>query len=190
MDTKKLLILTSPIALLVLFLIYLLVPSQPVAPLPDSLKSIEPGDTIQIPGISAYYSQHEREFVTKYYQDQFAPRIFGIKLPTYRLNHPPEYSREKFKDTIFSSYMEEVVVPFRESLFINGWEPDVFFKGNASALSRYTVLVDDKKYFSKATLRPFYASTPAKVVNFAGVIFSTFVLYFLAKKIIFERKND
>lgn len=182
------LILTGLLTIcLILFLLYLLLPSQGVQALPDSFKSTEPGDTVQIPGVSAYYSQLDRKFVTKYYQDQFSPQFFGIKVPTYRINHQVEFAREKFRSGIQSSYLEEVVVPFRESLFINGWEPEVYLSGEA--VNKEIMVVEGTKYFSKTTLRPFYASIPAKIANFFGIIISALITYRLLRRIIVEKKQ-
>jgi len=191
MIVKKAFFLIS-IIFVFLFLIYLLLPSPTtIPPLPDSVKSTESGDTVQIPGVSAYFSQQKRDFVTKYYQDNFDKVSFlGLKLPSYRLNHPPELSHEKIRDNLLSSYFEEVVHPFRESLFINGWEPDVFFKGNKSAISRYVMIVDDQNYFSKTTLRPFYSNPILRVINFFGILASVFILYFLIKRIVFQKHED
>jgi len=175
--------------LAILFLFYLLLPEPTVIPpLPDSVKSTEEGDTVQIPRVSAYFSQYQRSYVTKYYQEKFDQLPFlGIRLPSYRLNHPPELSHEKIRDNLLSSYFEEVVHPFRESLFINGWEPEVFFNGNPGNIDRYTMIVGDQKYFSKTTLRPFYSTLPARLINFVGILLSGFIIYWLTKRIVFAK---
>lgn len=175
----------------ILFFIYLILPSPPPPPsLPDSVKSTEPGDTIQVPRVSAYYSQHPRSFVTKYYQDQFSKtRPLGIKIPSYRLNHPPEYSRDKIRDQLQSSYFEEIVYPFRGSLFINGWEPEVYFAGNKSNIDRYSNTFEDKNYFSKVTLRPFYTNLIVRMLNYFAILITLIILYSLTQKIvIFKNK--
>lgn len=172
----------------VLLLVYLLLPQPKYPPpLPNSLKSTEEGDTVQIPRVSAYYSQNNRALAIRYYQDQFT-NVPGLPLrfPSYRLNHPPQFSHEKIRDELLSSYFEEVVHPFRESLFINGWEPGVFFAGNPGAMSQYEMIVDGKKFSSKTTLRPFYSPVLARLANFVGIILSTFLLYYLTKRIVFE----
>lgn len=173
-----------------LFLLYLLLPSPPTPPpLPNSLKSTEPGDTVQIPGVSAYYSQLDRKFVTSYYQKEFPLKIFSkISLPAYRLNHPPELAREKIRSGILTSYLEEVVVPFRETLFVNGWEPDLLYKNNPAKFQSEALIVDNTRYFSKTTLLPFYSTYLARLINFGGIFISGFILFTLIRRIIFENK--
>lgn len=169
----------------VVFLIYLLLPSPPLPPpLPDSLKSTEPGDTVQISGVVAYFSQYDRAYVTAYYQDSFDKLpILGIKLPSYRLNHPPEFAREKIRDQIQTGFLEEVVHPFRESLFINGFQPEIDYKNNPQSLNKYRLIVDGKLYVSKTTLRPFYSSLQARITNYFLILTSFVIIYQLIKKI-------
>lgn len=173
---------------LVLLLIYLLLPQPKYPlPLPNSVKSTEEGDTVQVPGVSAYYSQHNRAFVTKYYQEHFAQvPDFPLKFPSYRLSHPPQFAHEKIRDELLSSYFEEVVHPLRESLFVNGWEPAVFYKDQPGNIERYSLVATGVRYFSKATLRPFYSSVYARLVNYIGILVSGFILYYLSKRIIFS----
>ena len=41
----------------------------------------------------------------------------------YRLNYPPEESATLIRDQTHSTFLEEIVHPFRESIFISGYEP-------------------------------------------------------------------
>ncbi|MDZ4228540.1 MAG: hypothetical protein U1E54_04820, partial [Candidatus Levybacteria bacterium] len=113
--------------------IYLLMPSpNEPPPLPNSIKSTEPGDTVEIPGLFAYYTNMSRSDVLSFYQNNFThSRLFNFPLITYRLNHPPEDTWTVIRDTVHSSYLEELVHPLRESWYINGYEPvnDPFTKG-------------------------------------------------------------
>ncbi len=62
--TKKLLF----IIFLILGTIYLILPAPKNFPyLPNSIKSIEPGDTVQIANVSAYYTDTSRKEVVDYY---------------------------------------------------------------------------------------------------------------------------
>lgn len=136
--------------------VYLLLPSPKLPPpdLPESIKSMEPGDTVQIPNVSAYFTDKSRQEILNFYTDYFSKSFFlGVPLPTFRLNHPPEYAKQIIRDTTQSYYFEEVVHPFRESLFINGfeWENDVFTP--LEARSQNAILVDGKVWKSKVTLR-------------------------------------
>lgn len=113
------------LVVLVVF-IYLLLPSpSEPPPLPQSRKSTEPGDMGQIPGLfAAYYTNLSRSEVITFYQSYFThSSLRGIPFITYRLNHPPEYTWQVFRETEHSSFLEELVHPFRESWFINGYEP-------------------------------------------------------------------
>ena len=115
----------------VIFSLYLILPGPSLPPpdLPDSLKSDEPGDTIQLTNVSAYYTEKDRKSVIRFYQDYFSRSSFlNFPLLTINLNHPPELAKTIIKDTMQTYYLEELIHPFRESLFINGfeWENDVF----------------------------------------------------------------
>lgn len=111
--------------------VYLLLPPPPALPsLPDSIQSIEPGDTIQLKGATALYTDNtNRQEILNFYQDAYSySSLKNLPLFSYRLNHPPEKAREVFVETKQSYYLEEVIHPFRESLFINGfeWDQDPF----------------------------------------------------------------
>lgn len=185
---RKLLYFLS-VTCVVLFFFYVILPSPPTPPaLTGSLKSTEEGDTVQIPGVSAYFSQHDRAYVTNYYQENFDKLSFlGIKLPSFRLNHPPEYARTKIRDQIQTHFLEEVVHPFRETLFINGWEPEIAYKDNPQSINKYRIIVNDTLYISKTTLRPFYSSALVRIINFFGILISFYVVYVLTKKIVFSK---
>lgn len=117
------------------FLVYLLLPN-PRFPEPpsDSIQSQEEADT-ETPLRRAYFTDFTRQEVLKHYQDQFSKSSFlAIPLPTYRLNYPPEESQTLIRDQTRSTFLEEIVHPFRESLFVNGFEPkdpqdDVWYRG-------------------------------------------------------------
>lgn len=140
--------------LLIVWGIYLLLPSPPeLPPLSQSLKSVEPGDTTQIPGISAYYTDLSRQEVIDFYQKSFSHSSFlGIPLLTYRLNYPPEYAKQIIRSTQQSSYLEEVVHPLRESLFVSGfeWANDPFTKSEKRVKNK--MIIDRKEYKAKITL--------------------------------------
>ena len=105
-------------------LVYLSLPLPEIPDLPDSLKSDEPGDTVQISGVSAYYTDVSRQEVLRFYQEHFSQSSFlSLPLPIITLNHPPEYGKEAIRDTTESTFLYELVHPFRDSLFINGWDP-------------------------------------------------------------------
>lgn len=134
--------------------IYLSLPAPKNFPdLPNSIKSTEPGDTVQIPGVSAYYTDTPRKDVINFYFKYFSRSPFlGIPLITYKVNHPPERIREVLRETQQSTYVEEIIHPFRESVFVSGfeWENDPFTPPKSR--KKNILLVDGKIYKFKVTL--------------------------------------
>lgn len=99
------------------FVAYLFIPGPPFPDPPaDSLQSGEPADT-ESPNRRAYFTNLTRQEVLSHYKEQFG------SLPTYRLNYPPEDARFLIRDLTRSTFLEEIVHPFRESVFVNGFEP-------------------------------------------------------------------
>jgi hypothetical protein len=133
---------------------YLVLPSpKSFHYLPDSLKSIEPGDTTQIANVSAYYTDLPRKEVLNFYTDYFSRSPFlSFPLITYRLNHPPERIREVLRETQQSTYVEEIIHPLRESVFISGfeWNNDPFTPSQRRIKNILTI--DGKTYQFKVTL--------------------------------------
>jgi hypothetical protein len=120
----KKLLLIIPILLSLIFLFYLALPN-PSFPLPpeDTLQSDEPADT-ETPLRRAYFTNLSRDEAVSHYQKQFEQAvIFNIPLPTYRLNYPPEEAGTIIRDQTRSTFLEEIVHPFRESIYVNGFEP-------------------------------------------------------------------
>lgn len=92
-------------------------------PLPDSVQSYEPAD-IETPLRRAYFTNSTRAEVLTWYKSQFDQSMFyNLKLPTYLLNYPPENSGGIIRDQTRSTFLQEIVHPFRETVFINGYEP-------------------------------------------------------------------
>ena len=138
--TKILFILFST-----LFISYLLLPN-PSFPEPpsDALQSNESADT-ETPLRRAYFTNYTREEVMVHYKDQFEkPVIFGIFLPSYRLNYPPEEAQTIIRDQTRSTFLEEVVHPFRESIYVNGFKP---------ALEKDAIYIDGRDWYQKITVR-------------------------------------
>lgn len=157
------------------------------SPLPDSLKSVEPGDTYQNPNNAAYYSDFRRKYVTDFYQNQFSYlNIFGIKIPPLRTNHPPEESYTYIRDQQLSTFLEQYNYPLRDSLFVNGFEP-FNEQGYPFRLGAHHMLVDGKFYFSKTTIRYYGASAASRLVIYLLIWVSMYFLYKLTKKAVFEK---
>ncbi|MBN1169184.1 hypothetical protein JXA63_04820 [Candidatus Woesebacteria bacterium] len=109
--------------LTVIFAIYLSVPN-PEFPEPpdDALQSDEPADT-ETPLRRGYFTDKTRDEVMDHYYDQFSRSKRILPMITYRLNYPPEESQTLIRDQTRSTFLEEIVHPFRESIFVNGFEP-------------------------------------------------------------------
>jgi len=138
--TKILFILLSTF-----FIFYLLLPNPSFPePPPDALQSNESADT-ETPLRRAYFTNYTREEVMTHYKDQFEkPVFFGIFLPSYRLNYPPEEAQTIIRDQTRSTFLEEIVHPFRESVYINGFKP---------SLQKDAIFIEDKDWYQKITVR-------------------------------------
>jgi hypothetical protein len=58
-----------------------------------------------------------------YYQQFSRSEKLNIPLITYKLNYPPEEAQTIIRDQTRSTFLEEIVHPLRESVFVNGFEP-------------------------------------------------------------------
>jgi hypothetical protein len=138
---KKFLIIT--LSTLIFVLCLYVYPSSPDFPKPpDSfVQSDEPAD-VETPLRRGYYTDMNRDEVINYYKKEFNK---GFNIYTPRLNYPPEDSPLLIRDQTKTSYLEEIVHPLRESIYINGFEPKTeqyaqFFKGvryNQKVIVRY-----------------------------------------------------
>jgi len=155
----------SPFILVIvnaIFLTYLLIPTPVLKPLPNSVKSNEPGDTIQLKNVSAYYTNLSRTEVMNFYRASYTGPIL------IRSNYPPELSKTIIKDTIQSYYLEEFSLPFKESLYINGyeWANDVFTKPEKRIKNK--LIYEGIEYRSKITLKIISTSLPQRLAAFFG----------------------
>lgn len=153
----------------IVFTFYLLIPGPQLPPkdLPESLKSDLPGDTFQMKDVAGYFTDLDRKEVIDYYKQQFGRSSFlNIPLPTINLNHRPEYARNVYRDTMKSYYLEELIHPFRENLFINGytWEKDVFTK--PSARKQFALEYKGRVWDTKVTLKWFQGGIIPRTVLF------------------------
>lgn len=139
--------ITTTIGLLfsIIFILYLFLPG-PSFPTPpaDAIQSHEPADS-ETPLRRAYFTNFTREEVMDNYKKQFdKTTLFGIKIPTYRLNYAPEEAQSIIRDQARSTFLEEVVHPFRESVFVNGFEPKE---------AKDAVVIDTVQWRQKITVR-------------------------------------
>jgi len=163
-----------------LVVVYLVWPISKIPDLTNSVKSNLPGDTVQIPNVSGYFTNMSRSEVINFYKSNY-PSLLRINL-----NHPPEKAKEIIVDTIQSYYFEEFVLPFKESLYVNGfeWENDVFTKPEKRLKNRLEY--EGKEYKSKITIRTFPVSIPKRLISFfiteAGIIFAVYTFKTFLKK--------
>lgn len=176
-------------AIFLLGLIYILVPSptsiSDFPPLPNSLKSTEPGDTIQNPNIAAYYSFLEREKIRKFYIN-FVDRLnlFGVRIPSVHLNHPPEAAYQYVRDQQVSTFLEEYAYPLRDAIFVNGYEPKIeneLYKKPHNFFAD-TIHKNGIFYNSKTTLRFYPSQTASRILIYLGIWASGIALFKLYLK--------
>lgn len=126
---------------------YLLLPAPSFPQHPSFfLVSHEPAD-LETPLRRGYYTDNSREEIMSYYQNQFQYiTVFGenIVIPTIRLNYPPEEAKILIRDQTKSTFLEELVHPLRESVFVNGFEPKD---------EKDNIAFQGKKYRQKVTVR-------------------------------------
>jgi len=120
----------------ILFLVYLCFPG-PLFPtaLWDFKVSTQPADQESLLR-RGYYTNLTREQLMSHYAGEFE---WGI-----RLNYPPEEAKTLIRDQTKSSFLEEIVHPMRESLFINGYKPSAYEE---------VLVVDGVRYESKVIVK-------------------------------------
>lgn len=125
--------------------VYVSLPSPDFpSPLPDSLQSNETGDT-EDPLRRAYFTNYSREEVILHYKQEFENKdVFGITFPTLRLNYPPEEAQVIIRDQTRSVFLEELIHPFRESFYINGFRAEA---------EKDTIVINDKVWEYKITVK-------------------------------------
>lgn len=137
------------------------VPGFPPSP-PDSFISNEPADTESAYRV-ALYTNLSRAEIINYYKEQWS-------WPFIRLNHPPEFSYEFIRDQTRSSWLEELVHPWKDSIYINGFYPTTpqeQFNYNGS------------HYIGKITLH-YLPSSPATRVTV--LVLTALCVYLLARE--------
>jgi hypothetical protein len=153
-------------------LVYLSLPGPTIPPLPNSLKSNEPGDTVEMVGVSAYYTDLSREEVINFYQRAFSrSSFFNLPLPVVLLNHPPEYTNEAIRNTVSSTFLYELVHPGRGSLFVNGWDPAEDPKYKKAKDPTQVIEINGRFYQRKITLRLVRSSLLIRILIFSFSFF-------------------
>lgn len=143
--------------------LYLIWPTSGFPDFPsDSSVSAEPADTESIYR-AAFYTNLSRSQIIDYYKSRW-------RRPFIRLNHPPEFSYEFIRDQTRSSWLEELVHPWKDSIYINGFYPTTpqeQFNYNGS------------HYIGKITLHHFPSSPATRVTV---LVLTALCVYLLARE--------
>lgn len=178
---KKFIFVTFSIILLV----YMLLPGtssiSDFPPLPSSTKSALEGDTIHVPNVAAYFSDHYRVFSTSLYYDAYES-MNKIPFGPIKLNHPPEFAFVAIKDQTQSTFLEEFVYPLRSSIFVNGLEPV-----NEDGTPRYwggeKLSAGGRDYATKVTIRYYHSEIWVRLAVWLGIITSVYFTFKLGGKV-------
>lgn len=146
-------------------LVYLILPSPQYPNLTGGARSDEPGDTWQHPDQKGFYTNLDRANVLHDIQSQFSIKFAGLTIPNFRLNYRPEEASIYVRELLQSYYLEEIIYPLRESIFVNGWEPKKSpdFK-NILAKDIPEISLHGVAYNSKITLKPNYSPVWARIL--------------------------
>ncbi len=172
----------------ILLLIYMVWPGptkiSDFKPLPNSVKSTLSGDTVQIPNVSAYFSNNFRDFVTNFYIKDYQRNNY-FPFPPVRLNHNPEYSWVVIKKPTDTTYLEEYVYPLRDSLYVNGFEtnrPD----GSTIFVGAPKLTEDGREWFTKATLRLYTSNLFIRIVVWAEIVIAVLLIAKVGRRVVKE----
>lgn len=172
---------------------YLSIPSPKISELSESLKSQEPGDTWQNPNTMAFFTNKDREQVINEYRETFKLNFFGYKIPNLRLNYRPEDTGTYVRKHIDSYYLEEIVIPFRESIFINGWDPKkspTLAHLSEKELETTKIIVDGVEFQSKITVRWYQSKMLYRIIVFAIFWLALPIIIFQIIKTISDIKKN
>ena len=157
---------------------YLALPSPDLPSLADSTRSDEPGDTIQHPDQAAYYTDRDsRQEILGELQKKFGLPQFSFV--NYRLNYRPEEVGGLVRDQLRSYYLEEVVHPLRESLYINVLDPAKTPMIDDDKREQAKMYLHGRFYPIKVTLRPVYSDVVSRLIVWTS-IFPALALVYLS----------
>ncbi len=163
--------------------VYLVLPTPQTPDLSSAVRSDEAGDTWQHPDQKGFYTDMTRAQVIREMQSKFVTKIFNISIPSYRLNYRPEESFEYVRDQVPSNYLEEIVYPMKDSLFVNGWEPkNAPINRNIDPKYIPGNLFKENYYLSKVTLRPVSSPVYARLLIWTLIFPATYLVFKSLKK--------
>lgn len=168
-------------------LIYLLIPTPALPRLDNAVLSNEEGDTWQNPDQRGYYTNLNRSQVLSQIQNKSRISFLGFYLPNYRLNYRPEEAGILVRDQLKSNYLEEIVYPFRNSIFVNGWEPKLAPRRNNSDVADLNLAIYGIPYEAKITLKPTSSSPIARILIWTLVFPTAYFVFLSFKKAIYAK---
>lgn len=162
----------------VIGLIYLILPTPEFPTLKQSWRSTEEGDTWQNPNQKGFYTNLKRTEVIDLIKHQFSHQILDFKFFGLNLNYPPEDAHTLVRDQLKSNYLEEIVFPLRESIFINGWEPENDPRMiNIPESKRSDLYANNQKYQAKITIFPIYSNIWHRIIIWTLIIPTAFLVF-------------
>lgn len=166
---------------LFLFILFILLsvyvfPKSPDFPIPpsDFVQSGEPAD-VETELRRGYYTNLSRAEVIAHYEKEFNK---GFDIYTPRLNYPPEDAPALIRDQTKSTFLEEIVHPLRESIYINGFEPKT---------EEYAQYYKGVRYNQKIIVRYVPSDSWIRLFAVTGSIISA---YFLLKEYQYAKKTN
>ncbi len=147
---------------------YLARPTPPVPDLPGGIRSDEPGDTWQNPTQEAFFTDMTRAQVLEFYQQAYRVEANSVRFPVMTLNYPPEDTAVWVRRHIDSYWLEEIVHPLRESIFVNGWTPrlaPVNADKTPDQLEKIKIIFKGQIFQSKITIRWYESPLWARVIT-------------------------
>lgn len=152
-------------------------------PPPDSIQSNEPAD-LESPSRRGYFTNYSRDEVLSWYEKQFDRSSFlNIKIPTLLFNYPPENAQEIIRDQTGSTYLQEFVHPFRESIYINGNE-------TPKDIDRDLYYVDGKSWYQKIIVKNVPSNIFVREALFLISMASAALLFKKFTELFSKRRND
>jgi hypothetical protein len=184
----KTLVITSLSLIYLLGIFYLSLPNPIYPDLSSGSLSNEPGDTWQNPGQKAFFSDQTRQDVLQDLQNSFSLSFLGKSLPSFRLNYRPEEATPYVREQIESYYLEEIIHPLRESLFVNGWEPqNAPYWQNVEPEDRPRIQINGIYYNAKITLKPTYSSVLSRILIWSLIFPAGYFTFTSINKTLFTK---
>lgn len=182
---KKLLIFLA-LAIYLSGIYYLTRPAPTLPVLADAVRSDEPGDTVQHPDQAAYYTDRDnRGQILGELQNKF--NLLSFSWLSYRLNYRPEEVGELVRDQLRSYYLEEVVHPLRESVFINVLDPAKSPMIDDEKREQAKMYFKGRYYPIKVTLRPAYSEAWGRLLVWTLIFPSIYAVYLSLRKSLYEQ---